>query len=392
MLADENGPIAWCDYRGAADRRFRYLADGDVPLPESGRSLRAWLVGTTVLGKLLPAWPAQAELFAVIDSVGPGGQTAWVRRGANDGVTVGDCWWLRVGSQPAARFDVMLVEPAMSFCRVRPLVAHAPVQPGDRVALWPTPGLRRDGAAHSRVTYIEGAGDALRIWVPWPRGVPVPEEPHLEFFRGGRYVGHAIADRRDDRYWYARPIHGAAAGEIAVGDEVHIRTRADIEARRFVARVFETGPEGAVVTAGEEDGLTAGTEGWLYRGGVVVMPVRVRRVQRDYALLEAAPTATEPLAFQVLDEIRFAPGAAAVLPMRQVLGTIETVVDETLFLARSAGGGPLPLLTPLAVCSSGRTLAVAVVVDGNDESAIGFLPAAALSGIVSPGATLELAP
>jgi hypothetical protein len=67
-------------------------------------------------------------------------------------------------------------------------------------------------------------------------------------------------------------------------------------------------------------------------------------------------------------------------------------VDETLIRVRARPGATLPLQTPLAVRVGGQVRAVAVLVAGNGNEALGFLPTAALAGVVAPGAELEAAP
>lgn len=384
LLAAGGRPLGWCEPVAAPHPAGQFAFSAAPALPADAAELDAWWIGPRLVATLLPDWPSGAELFAEIDSVGPAGRTVWVRRGGNDGIRVGDGWWLRVGDQPAARFDVLLVEPELSFCQVRPLVSDGPIRPGVRVALWPSPAERRTGSAHSAVTFVE-SGSRPRIWIPWPPRIEVSDEPHVEFFRGGRYIGHAIADRRDDRFWYARSIRGAAAGDVQVGDHVRIRTLADVQQQRFSARVFETSSEGVLITAGESDGLTVGQECRVFRGQALVMTAAIRRVQREYALLVPAD-GTPASAVEVLDEVRFA-GTSDDAP--RVIAVVEEVVGETIVRVRSPAGEILPLGRPLAVRANGGVQAVVVLVGAVRDSAIGVLPAAALAGIVSPGATVE---
>lgn len=355
------------------------------PLPAGPAS--AWLLTPDALAGWRAQWPIDAELFGVIESVAPGNHGAWIRRGGNAGIVPGDSWLLRVGGQPVARFDVRFVAPELCYGRAIPLVSDPPLKPGDRVALWPRPADRARGAAESGVVFVESVGAVRRLWVPWPQNTPLPEEPHVDVFRGDRYVGHAIVDQRDDRFLYARVVSAARDGEFRIGDRAVIRTLADIASRRLSARVFEVGPEGALVTASEQDGVVAGDPCAIYRSGVLIFSTSVKKVQREYALLNPPATADLP-DFAVDDEVRFGP------PPREpvAVAEIEAVVAGELIRVRVLSGCRVPLNTPLRVRMQGAVRGVAVLCEVRGESAIGMLLSAGLAGDVAPGATIEIDP
>ncbi len=176
-----------------------------------------------------------------------------------------------------------------------------------------------------------------------------------------------------------------------------IRTLEDVQQRRFGARVFEISVEGALINAGEYDGLSKGETAELVRDGRVLGQVEIQRVQREYSVIRAVRAAPgevakpgtsppgvppdEPPALLLGDVVRFRPP-----PQRPIVaGTISGVTDETLFTVRLAAGaapagaavadlraGIAPLQTPLAIRASGRTIGVGVLLMSRDLNACGF--------------------
>ena len=371
------------------------------------------MVAPNVVASIIDRWPAEALLLADVDSVGPGGRSAWIRAGTNEGVRVGDTWWLRIGGQPAARCDVRFVALDVCFCAVVPLASDPSVRAGVRVALWPAPGERRTWRATSAVSYIEERNNSTLVWVAGPVGVACSSEAHVDFFHAGQYVDHAVVERRDSRFWYARLLPTAARGAgsatsvdaampdasptsstapqppssqptrialplkpaLRVGDDVVIRTQADVDQRRFIARVFDVTPAGALVNAGEADGLAPGQTLKLFRAGEVVGDALVQSVQSTYAIVGLnAEAAGQPITLRIGDELW--PGPPPSAPM--AVGLIQSVTDETLFTARVADSPPLR--TPLLVRASKQTVGVAVLVAAENGSAVGFaLPCAQLT-------------
>jgi hypothetical protein len=198
---------------------------------------------------------------------------------------------------------------------VTQLARDTALAPDRVVALWPGPGQRRSGQATSAVAFLEERGSGTRVWIAAPVGAACPPEPHVEFYRGGRYVGHGLVEQRDERFWYARllptavefteqsgavagassrattpatppmpssaPTLGIAPARLSVGDDVVIRTQADIDARRFVARVFDLAPAGALIPAGEAGQLAPAMSWRCMRTEQKSGRGRVRMVQRS---------------------------------------------------------------------------------------------------------------
>ncbi len=395
LLATRGEPRTWavlCETDGR-QATFEVQEPGQVL---AGGPWRAWILGPSLIASLLPRWPTHAALHAEVDTVGPGGQSAWIRAGANDAIAVGDAWWLRVGRQPAARCDVLFVAADVSYCAVVPLASVPALRPGARVALWPTPAERREGCSSSAVAYLEERGHDTLAWVAAPPNVQCPPEPHLDFYRDtGRYLGHAVVERRDSRFWYARflPTAGAsegpvpatqrgassaptesrpapvAASTLRVGDDAVIRTQADIDARRFVAHIFELTPAGALLNAGEADGLAIGDTLRVYRDGTVAAELAVREVQRSYAVVEPLRGGdARQFVLRVGEELRFHPPP----PPLRVVASVDNVIGETLFTARVTTS-PVPLGTPLAIRASGHTVGVAILVTADEQRAGGFM-------------------
>jgi hypothetical protein len=219
------------------------------------------------------------------------------------------------------------------------------------------------------VAYIEPGSDPRYVWIAAPPEVELPADSQVEFHHGGKYIGHGEVEQRDSRFWYVRytPVRStpeadpagpdpsaarAGGAPPAVGDDVIIRTAADIADRRFVARVFELMSEGPLINAGEIDGLTTGERGRVIRDGRDIGEGTVARVQRGYALVRA-----EGVALRIGDEFHLAPGAP---PPRRV-GIIRAIVDGTALTVSLSASEPPPLTTPLSIQMDGRTVGVAIL-------------------------------
>lgn len=390
------------------------FARAEPTLHAGAGRLRAWFVSPRPSPQLWEKWPAEADFMARIERVGPGMRGVWIDAGATSGIQPGMSWWQRIDGQPVARFDVLSVEADACYCSVARLAADAPIRRHDRVALWPSPGRRRNGTAASAVSYIERSEERTIVWVAGLRGVEVPPEPHVDFFHNAHYVAHGVVESADNLFWYARLIEGGANGggdraeqppSIAVGDSAIIRTRADIAARRFPARVFEISADGALINAGESDELSLGQTGGLYRGGEKIGEVRITRLQRSYAVIQPAetppePTATRPASQQpssgatsaiqpavlpaIGDVVRFSdPPAPAVH-----LAEIENVVDGNLFSARALAHVQVTALTPLLVRNFDGGGGVALVLASDGQRICGLVLECSLAAPLRPGAII----
>jgi len=398
-------PLAWGRLAQVEDGKADFTVPATAEIPEPPTGVRAWLVGPDVVADLLNAWPAEAALQVTVDSMGPGAGTAWLRAGQNQGIRVGHTFWLRHFGQALARCDVRYVSADLSHATVVPLVAGLRLKAGDVVALWPAPQQRHRGAATSAASFVESQGSRVLVWIAAPRGVDAPAESHVDYFRDGRYFGHGLVERQDERFWYATfnaappptpasqptteqttttsapasqptTMSAPVPRSVRVGDDVEIRTQADIDARRFVARVFEQSSAGPLVNAGEADGLAPEQEATLYRDGALVGRVRIRSTQRTYAVIEALPRPEqEAPEIRLGDELRFVPPREAPV----VLGTVEVVKEATLIVARLSDAD-VPLGRPLALRLSGRVVGVAVIVGTDGGRGVGcVLPCAALA-------------
>ncbi|MEW6251680.1 MAG: hypothetical protein AB1716_13630 [Planctomycetota bacterium] len=355
-----------------------------IPLA-TAKAAVGWLVPPHLVARLRPLWPAGLDFEAEVDSVGPGGRSVWLAAGAHQGVRAGDTWWLRVSGQPAARLEVRHVGPSAAFCSVTPLAREVPLRPGSRAALWPRPADERDGSARTAVAYIERrTGDAL-VWVAAPPEAGVPPEPHLDFLHEGRYIGHGVVERRDERFWYARfiPLSDATAEQLptpapagsgpraqrdtpsspAVGDDVLVRTRREIDERRFVARVFDRSPAGPLIDAGEYDGLRTGDTGLVYRGTEKLGEATLGRVQRTYSVLGPAA-----LRVGAGDTVMFGPAP----PPGAQVGAISQVHSFGEVTVRLDIPRP-PLMRPLAVRGDEGPVGALLLVQAGAGRAAGFV-------------------
>jgi hypothetical protein len=393
-----------------------HLRDVD-PNIISNNNLRAWMLPRDLIAAVRSAWPAGAGLLTEIDSVGPSDRSVWVRAGQDFGLQAGDTCLVKVGRQPAARIDLRFVGPDVSFGCVTALVADLKLTSGMQAALWPAPGEARSGRATSFVSFVEKAGRDVQVWVPAVPHVSCPDEPHLDYFRGDRLIGSGVVTRQDDRFWYASfraapswqapgagrettqpssprsaspPVASTPASapteEVLpqLGDHVVVRTDADIERRRFVAQVFEVTTGGALLDAGENDGLAVGQEGKIYREGAVVGRIEVVRAQPTYAVIVSrAKDRESAVELRLGDEVRFGPPQ----PAPSEIGRIVRVTARDLITVRLTVAQP-PLGTPLAVKARGQTAGVALLVVAEDGLAGGFVIPASIT--VPPAAGMQL--
>ncbi|MEW6199372.1 MAG: hypothetical protein AB1601_12015 [Planctomycetota bacterium] len=403
LVADGVQPVGWAELLRVAGDEATFELRSSANPPPSETTRRVWLIAPDIVSSLHQDWPAEADLYAELDSLGPGGRSAWLGAGTNAGIRVGDRWWLRVAGQPAARCEVRLVAADLCYCTVEPLVSTPVLRAGTRLALWPAPAERRRGEGRSAVAFVEQRGHDAVVWVAAPPGTDATAEPHLDFFRDGRFIGYGRVERGDARFWYARFAPAPTAGgsmtsapeagpttplapAVQVGDTVRVRTKSDLEQGRLVARVFEITPAGAAINAGDIDGVTVGQRFTVYRDGRPHGPATVHRVQRSYAVATPADMLIDPpLVLQVGDELRQRPPPAAA----RAVAIVIRVDGESLLTARLLDA-EVPLRRPLAVREGSRTVGVAVLVHGEGGSAVGFaLPCAAATPL-KPGPYLVL--
>lgn len=382
FLADAQGPIAWMFPVGAVGG-FEFGVRAPALLPRAASAVSAWLVPGDLTARLLPYWPARAALTARISAVGPGGRSVWLDAGSDAGLAPQQTFWLRIGGQPVGRFDVVLVERRIAFCRVVPLVDDMRLAAGQRAERWPAPGEERRGEARTAVVFTESAEGRQIVWAPAPRGVAIPAEPRLDLFRDGLYVGHAIVERRDDRFWFARTLPPAEPDSVRVGDIAQVRTQAVIDRRAFPAHITHITGEGFLINAGEADGLAVGDSAEVFRGPRRLGRVQVRKVQTTYAAV--ALSGDEPAAaLQAGDVVRFATRPAPPTPV----GALLEITSDQLFLAQSDPNHPIPLQAPLAVRLGGRTIGVAIAVAQRGDACVGFILEHSITQPAETGAQL----
>ncbi|MGD8453162.1 MAG: hypothetical protein PVJ57_15195 [Phycisphaerae bacterium] len=411
-------PVGWFEFVERVDDAAIF-AGPPCSLPAGAGVLRGWLIAPETVGALRDRWPAEAPLAATIDEIGVGARGAWIAAGSDQGIRPDDHWWLRVGGQPAARFDVRHVEPSLCYCAVVPLAANVQLNHGRRVELWPGPGERRRGATRTAVGFVERRGDAFIAWLAAPPHASCPAEPHVDFFHNGRYVGHGVVEATDALFWYARlvapdmppaapqpttsapttsapatsqpttsaPTTTAPTPPLAVGDVAVVRTLADIAENRYVARVFSASREGALINAGEADGLTPGQTVPLWRDGMPAGTVEVVRVQRGYSIVQR-PAAEELSPPEVGDIVRVQPPP----PPPHTVGHIERLCAGPLFVARLATSGPAPLLAPLMLRQSAGTGGLVILLAADNRHACGFTLSCSLSEPPTAGQMLLMPP
>jgi len=410
-------PVAIGSFVGASEGESTFhLRDVDANISHKN-NLRAWLLPHDLIAAVRSAWPVGAGLLTEIDSVGPSDHSVWIRAGEDFGLQAGDTCLVKIGRQPAARIDLRFIGPDVSYGCVTPLVADLKLASGMQAALWPAPGEARTGRATSIVSFVQKAGRDVQVWVPVVPRVSCPGEPHLDYFRGDRLIGSGVVTRQDDRFWYASfraapssrapgawrettqpsssldvnppvastPVTSPAVEVLPqVGDDVVVRTDADLERQRFVAQVFELTAGGALLDAGENDGLVVGQEGKVHREGAVVGRIEVVRAQPTYSVIVSrAKDRESAVELRLGDEVRFGPPP----PAPTEVGQIVRVTARSLITVRLAVAQP-PLGTPLAVRARGQTAGVALLVVAEDGLAGGFMIPASIT--IPPAAGMEL--
>lgn len=415
LIAEADQPIGWAEFQSGDPQGTVFRFPDAALLPDAGR-LRAWAITAADRRRWCEATPGLCDPTLPVDSLGPGARSLWLSGGSRDGVRVGDVWWMRLRGQPVARFDIRLVEESVAYGRLTPLVADLRVRPGDRFSLWgrraETAESAWDRSPRSAVGFVETADDATFAWVPIPPGTPVLTEPRVNFYRAGQYVAHGVTERRDDRFLHVRIQPEASRGPVRIGDEARIRrplprsaqsAPAPVEdddapaepvprplrtpGRSLRARIFETSPF-VLINAGEADGLREGDVGAVYQGPTRLGGCVVRRVQPNYSVIAAHP-AGAVLDCERLDEARF--GAQPATP--RTIGQLVGILGQTIVLARPTLPDPLPLATPLRVAGDdGRTVGVAVLVEGGAGAAFGFVLPESLLAPLRPGMVLVTMP
>lgn len=343
------------------DRLQDAIAGGATP----GAGPFAWAIAPTLAAELLPQWPNGAECALRVDMVGPGVERVWIRCPPGVAMLPGEVLLRRVGSQPAARLDVLAADGEFGFARVTPLVRGLALDVGAAVVRWPSPADRRDRVARSAVSLVDARAGAVEAWFPTPPCARLADDAHVAFFRGDQYLGHGFIQRGDAHFSIASYLPLADLS-LGVGDVVRVRTRDEAELGSVAARVFEVRPEGVLIDAGDADGLRVGQSLVGLQEGSARVSVTVRHVEHSYALAAASEAA--PAALRPGDELRDRPPARR----RRTLGVVTAVVRDstggadfpawapTIFTARV--GGDAPLGSALAVCNRGGVVAAAVLV------------------------------
>ncbi len=342
-----------------------------------GRQLEAWLIPSAAAAPIA-AWPSDIPFAAQIDSLSPAQSAAWLAVGSRHGVRVGDSWWLRVGRQPAARLDIRFAADDVAYATVTPLAMNLALNPGQPVQRWRPRANDNPGPLRSAVAHVERQGADMAIWIAAPIGVDVPSEPHVDFFRAGRWTGHGLVQRADERFWYAGLI-SETAGVPQVGDDAAVRTRAEIVARRVTARVFDRTERGAVIDAGEQDGFAVGQSAMGFREGAFLTRIEITHVQPTYSIVTASPPAGETApALAIGDQVRLTPPPPAPKPA----GEIVAVVDEQLVVVRLADAPALA--TPLLVEHEGESVALVVLLAADGPTGVGYrLPRSGVAALTT---------
>ena len=332
-------------------------------------------VSPASLGEVAAELPHPLGVVGEIDAVEPGGRNVWVSVGSAFGVRPGNRFWQREAGQPVARFETLFADSAVALARCVPLAAGYRPRPGARLELWPSPADRRDGRLRSAVTFVPtGAGG--QVWLAAPSGAECPAEPQIDFFRAGRFLGNGTLERADERFWYVRPLAASFPVGLQVGDDAEIRTLADVEARRFRARVFSSSAGGALINAGEVDGLETGMAAYAWRADQPLGAVTIGRVETSFSVVEAAGLA-------LLDEIRF--GTVGAQPPRERVGVVERAESAELVMARMVDSWSGSLEQRLLLERDGRLVGVALCAGAADGRGVFFCPREYQSVQAAPG-------
>ena len=237
-------------------------------------------------------------------------------------------------------------------------------------------------SARSAVCFVAPATDGPSVWIAAPRHVDVPDETRVEIHRRGAFIADGTVERRDGRFWYLRITPTTSIGRPRVGDDALIRTRSDIQRRRFVARVFESPPARFLINAGEVDDLHRGETATVYRDGSPAGTVEIERIRRTYAFVRGLPDQSGDWQLRSGDTVRFTPPP----PPPRMIGIVRKVNDKSLLTVEVAA--PPPLFKLLAVYDGARTVAVAMLVESSGNRATGFVIGPSIDAPINPGMSL----
>lgn len=343
------------------------LTSQPLNAPPPGGSLHAYWLDSSGLRTQLATAPVAGDFFTTVNAVGPGNQSVWINAGAQDGARVGDGWWLRVNGQPAARFETLLVAARLSFARVTPLAADVPLWPGQRVAVWPNPLDERLGHLRSAVARVEMREALCIAWIARPPGAALTGEMHVEFKRGGATIALGALERSDALFAHVRVIAqflpsqsnkspGQACCAVQVGDSVEFRTPADIQAGRYLVRLFAPRTGEFLINAGEPESIERGASGAVFRNGQPVGRARIERVQSGYSVIRPETSAVE---FAVGDVFQLQPSTVS----ERLQGQVERVVAGRLLDIRPAADSTLATNDLIALYDGGEVVALACIVD-----------------------------
>lgn len=352
VVADGALPVGLFHFQTTDGVTATFQCENVQRRPTAAARCRAWKIAEQSLAAGRRTWPAGAEFLAPIESVGPLGQTGWLSIGSDVGCGPGDAFWLLRNGQPLVSARVVRAERDIAFVRFTPLAEGASAKAGDEMRLWPRPFDAVAGRAESAVCFVE-PGAATLLWIAAPPPVATPAEPRVDLFRDGEYVGHAIVERRDERFWFARPVLDACARTPRVGDLAVARTVADVRARRFTARVFDHSEDGYLITASEADGLKPGQIATAYRDARELGLMRVTRVQAGYAAIQPV-SATDSL--KNLDEILFRPRPHDAEGIATVMSVIDGVMLQLQITGDRKFTGPLTIRRDGQAIGAGQIL------------------------------------
>lgn len=276
-----------------ADLQSSARIGGPGQLPSSGSM--AAIIPRNTAGRLREILPAETTLWAWVDRIAPGGKTAWIDGGGDDGFRSGDRLLAVRAGIPIARLELTQVYSRAALAACLPLAANATIVEGDRARLWPSPADRLTDRLQSHVLHVRSTRGGDEIWICGERRDGLALGQTWEIRRGGKYVDLATVRSFSGHFAIASPSTAFSATRAKSGDAAIRRLESDIFSGRVPLRVFRVEDRYCLLNAGEREGIEVGMP-LVLEGGPQARTLTVDTVKADYcgASLSSSAATSNP--------------------------------------------------------------------------------------------------
>jgi hypothetical protein len=237
---------------------------GDTPRPRPGDTI------VLVAGLASVGTREGVNLRSQITAIGPGARWAWLDAGTTRGWHAGDTLVIVRNDQPIAAGRINFAENDDALVRLHQpgVYSHRP-RPGD--------GVERVHTASSPgwVTHVAGVtdnGGGQRVLLAAMPRLGIAVGDRTDVFRDGAYVGFSRVTSWDADGAVAETEPSFCRGPVRPGDVAIARLPRSISAPR-TGVIFRIDGHRALLSLGEADGVTVGTELSLDRESLAVLTV-----------------------------------------------------------------------------------------------------------------------